>query len=128
VSDYFKRLERIWRAKINDAFGVFDRDGEPQVDPDDILRESGFDPGPGTGRPSAPPGGISPELRRAYANLELEPPSTLDEAKKAWRKLMTRYHPDRHQSDPKKTEVATQVAARLTDAYRQVREHLEGRG
>ena len=53
------------------------------------------------------------------------PPSTLDEAKTAWRNLMRKYHPDKHQSDPKKAELANKVAARLTDAYRIVKEHLE---
>ena len=69
-------------------------------------------------------GGLSAEVRQAYANLEIEPPSSLEEAKAAWRGLMRKYHPDRHQQDPKKTEIATKVAARLTEAYRIVREHL----
>ena len=61
---------------------------------------------------------------KAYANLELTPPVTLDEAKKAWRKLMAKYHPDRHQGDARKEEVATKIAAKLTEAYRIVRKDL----
>lgn len=69
--------------------------------------------------------GLSTEVERAYANLELTPPADLDQAKAAWRELMRKYHPDKHQGDPKKTELANKVAARLTEAYRLVKEHLE---
>lgn len=102
------------------------------ADPDDVLRDAGAAPPPrsaGAGartRTTTPGGGLPPEVARAYANLELTPPASLDEAKAAWRKLMAKYHPDRHQGDEKKLELATKVAARLTDAYRVVREHLGG--
>lgn len=67
-------------------------------------------------RPKAPPG-PKDELARAYARLELRPGASLDEAKKAWRGLMKKYHPDRHEGDETKQEIATKVAAALTEAY-----------
>lgn len=122
--DLGERIARILRGMASGGAGRRLAD----ADPDDVLRDAGARAR--GARPSSPPpsgarpGGLSPEVTRAYANLELTPPASLEEAKAAWRKLMARYHPDRHQEDPKKLELATKVAARLTDAYRVVREHL----
>ena len=62
-------------------------------------------------------------LAKAYARLELKPGATAAEAKAAWRRLMQRYHPDRHSQDPRKQEVATRLTAALTEAYRTIRDH-----
>jgi len=130
VSDYYKRLENILRAKLNAKLGVFgklssDKDGGGDVDadPDDILREGGFDPNDFRSAADYAPQQLD-EVTKAYANLELERPATLEQAKTAWRKLMRKYHPDRHQGDPRKEELATKVAAQLTEAYRIVRQDL----
>lgn len=121
--DFTERLGRILRGF---AGGGPRRPRLEDADPDDVLRDAGAPPRGGA-RPAGGPGpGLPPAVARAYANLELTPPATLDEAKTAWRKLMAKYHPDRHQGDDKKTELATKVAAQLTDAYRIVREHLGG--
>lgn len=124
--NFGERLGRILRGFATGGSGRRLAD----ADPDDVLRDAGAEPPPpssGGARPRAASGGGLPaEVARAYANLELTPPASLDEAKAAWRKLMAKYHPDRHQGDEKKLELATKVAARLTDAYRVVREHLGG--
>lgn len=124
--DLGERLGRILRGFASGAGGRRLAD----ADPDDVLRDAGAGPPPRSSSPggarATPGGGLPPEVARAYANLELTPPASLDEAKAAWRKLMAKYHPDRHQGDEKKLELATKVAARLTEAYRVVREHLGG--
>ena len=66
---------------------------------------------------AAPRGGEDRAVAQAYANLELEPGSDLATAKKQYRRLMARYHPDRHHRDPQKAEVANRLAAELTRAY-----------
>lgn len=118
--DWTERLARVLRG----VAGAGPRRPAADLDPDELLREASWTPPPRGGGARAP-AGPSPELQRAYANLELTPPVTAEQAKAAWRKLMARYHPDRHQADPQKAELATKVAARLTEAYRLVREHLE---
>ncbi|MCA8922876.1 MAG: J domain-containing protein [Planctomycetes bacterium] len=122
MSDYFKRLENILRAKLNAKLGAFDKDDD-DLDPDEILRQGGFDPKDFTSPADRAPA-AQDEVTKAYANLELSPPVTLAEAKTAWRKLMAKFHPDRHQGDPRKEEIATKVAAKLTEAYRIVRKDL----
>ncbi|MEM7674920.1 MAG: J domain-containing protein [Myxococcota bacterium] len=57
------------------------------------------------------------KIQRYYANLELPVGAAADEVKAAYRRLMRRYHPDRHANDPKRAQVATQVAQELRTAY-----------
>ena len=58
-----------------------------------------------------------PEIQRYYANLELPLGASADEVKAAYRRLMRRYHPDRHAADPERARVANQVAQQLRTAY-----------
>jgi curved DNA-binding protein CbpA len=57
-------------------------------------------------------------VRRAFAALELPLTATADDVRRAYRRLMDRYHPDRHAGDPEREAVANEVARRLTEAYR----------
>lgn len=122
----WERLGRILRGLASGGPGSGAGRRLADADPDDVLRDAGAAPPRAGGAARPAPGGLPPEVARAYANLELTPPASLEEAKAAWRKLMAKYHPDRHQDDSKKIELATKVAGRLTEAYRVVREHLGG--
>jgi DnaJ-domain-containing protein 1 len=122
--DFTERLGRILRGFATGGPGPR-RPRLEDADPDDVLRDAGAPPPHRGGATRAGGPGLPPAVAKAYANLELTPPASLDEAKAAWRKLMAKYHPDRHQGDERKLEVATKVAAQLTEAYRVVREHLE---
>ena len=66
-------------------------------------------------------------LARYYANLELPVGAPWDEVKRAYRRLMRRYHPDRHYGDPEKARIATELSQELRVAYEGLREHLRGR-
>lgn len=68
---------------------------------------------------------LPPGVARAYADLELAPDATLEQARSAWKRLVLRYHPDKFAKDPKKLAVATRVTAKLTAAWDTVRGHLE---
>ncbi|MCA9520040.1 MAG: DnaJ domain-containing protein [Myxococcales bacterium] len=67
------------------------------------------------------------ELAKHYANLELPLGASKDEVKTSWRKLMRKYHPDMHNTDPEKHRIATELTQRLTESYRFLSKHLEGR-
>ena len=60
--------------------------------------------------------------------LELPMGSDLAAVKSQYRKLMGRYHPDRHHRDPDKLEISNRLAAEITRAYDTVVAHLESRG
>lgn len=67
------------------------------------------------------------EIRRYYANLELPIGASSAEVKAAYRRLMRRYHPDLHQADNEKAEVATRLAQELRVAYEGLIIYLEKR-
>ena len=55
--------------------------------------------------------------RKYYGNLELQPGASWDEIKKSYRKLISRYHPDRFHRDPEKKKIAGQLTAELNEAW-----------
>jgi DnaJ-domain-containing protein 1 len=77
----------------------------------------------------AGPRSRSPEeqqLHQYYANLELAPGASLDAVRRAYRELMSRYHPDKHLGDPERHKAATELAQSLTRAYTALVTHLGG--
>lgn len=67
-------------------------------------------------------------LRQYYANLEVPYGADMDTVKKSYRRLMRRYHPDRHSGDPDRERLATELSQELTRAYDAVVEHLRRTG
>lgn len=67
---------------------------------------------PGSGRPT-------PEADRLrwYRTLELEPGADLPTVRKAYRRLLKQYHPDKFARDPEKYKAATEVTRNITAAY-----------
>ena len=85
--------------------------------------------GPEFGTPDPPPvpEPSDPGLAKAYANLEIPYDSDVKTARRAWKKMLKRYHPDIHHRDPEKRRVANELSAELTNAYRTIEEALKGR-
>ncbi len=76
------------------------------------------------GEPSSDP---AADRRRWYKTLELDAgEADLRTVRKAYRKLLLQYHPDRHASDPDKYKAATEVTRRLTEAYNGLTRYLGG--
>lgn len=94
-------------------------------DPEDREEPVERDRARGPERAARPAVTESAEIRRYYANLELPLGATTLEVKAAYRRLMRRYHPDLHQADGAKAEVATKLAQELRVAYERLLEHLE---
>lgn len=67
---------------------------------------------PGAARPS-------PEADRVrwYRTLELEPGADMQAVRKAYRRLLKQYHPDKFAKDPDKYKAATEVTRNITAAY-----------
>jgi DnaJ-domain-containing protein 1 len=63
-------------------------------------------------------------IRQAYANLEVPPGADFDTVRKAYRRLMRKYHPDLHASSPDQQKTANDLAQRLTNAYKLLEKHL----
>tara|TARA_Y100000294_G_scaffold101982_1_gene94721 strand:+ start:717 stop:1094 length:378 start_codon:yes stop_codon:yes gene_type:complete len=65
---------------------------------------------------------VNDDLAKNYANLEIPYGSDLQTAKKAWKKMLKKYHPDLHSRDPEKLETATRLTQGLTKAYNEIKE------
>lgn len=76
-------------------------------------------------RSSSRPGGKAEQIRRFYANLELPMGAPIDEVRAAYRKLMRRYHPDKHHDDPARARAAHQLSHQLREAYEGLLHHLQ---
>ena len=66
-------------------------------------------------------------LRQYYANLEVPYGSDRGTVKRSYRRLMRKYHPDRHSGDPERERLATELSQELTRAYDAVLDHLKQR-
>lgn len=65
-----------------------------------------------------------PKIAEHYKTLQLSNGAPFDEVKKAYRKLMRKYHPDLHTGSEKKQKAATELSMRVTQAYNALDEHL----
>ena len=65
-----------------------------------------------------------PRLAGYYANLEVPYGSDLEAVRRAWKRLVKKYHPDLHGGDLEKRKVANELTAELTQAYRELEQAL----
>ncbi|MFQ5772058.1 MAG: J domain-containing protein [bacterium] len=68
-----------------------------------------------------------PELAGYYANLEVPYGSDLTTVKKSWKRLVRKFHPDLHSTDPKKRQLANDLTRGLNRAYESIVKKLENR-
>jgi DnaJ-domain-containing protein 1 len=83
--------------------------------------------GPSSRTSSAPPRRTAAgdeAIRRAYAALEVPAGSDLEIVKRAYRRLMRKYHPDLNAGSSEKQRAATDLSQRLTEAYKTLERHL----
>lgn len=120
----FKRLTRLARAELNDlterlARADARRRGQEPPEPHQPPPgEDAAEPGPRASSRSGPvPSRWPREIRAAYAALELPLGADRDEVRAAYRKLLARYHPDRHQAHPDKLATANELTRRLREQY-----------
>jgi DnaJ-domain-containing protein 1 len=65
------------------------------------------------------------QLVEYYKVLDLQIGATHDEIKTSYRKLMRKYHPDRHVGAPQKQKAATELTMRVTQAYNEIMRDLK---
>ncbi|MBC8073029.1 MAG: J domain-containing protein [Deltaproteobacteria bacterium] len=73
-----------------------------------------------------PPSDPAADRKRWYRTLELEPGAELADVRKAYRRLLKKFHPDRFANDPEKLKVATEVTRQLTEAHSGLNRYLGG--
>lgn len=65
------------------------------------------------------------KLRQYYANLELPDGADWPQVKSAYRRLMRKYHPDRHRDNPEQQRISTELTQKLRVAYEALRKELK---
>ncbi|MBM4321208.1 MAG: J domain-containing protein [Deltaproteobacteria bacterium] len=118
-----RRLSRLVRAEARALHQRLRRlaEGRPPAEP------AAEDPSRGRPRPGQPADpGDEARIAACYANLELPYGASLTQVKQAYRRLLSRYHPDRHATDAGRQEVANEVTLQLRRAYEALLEHLQG--
>lgn len=108
---------------------IEDRARQARARPSTGPSRSGYArPGAGPApRGSRPPPKAAPpvdKVAKAYAALELKPGADFAEVKAQYRKLMRKYHPDKHVGSPEKEKAAHELTQKLTDAYRTLEQRL----
>lgn len=73
-----------------------------------------------------PPSDPVADRKRWYKILEVEPGADLKTIRRAYRKALLQYHPDKFANDPEKQKAATEVTRRLTEAYNGLTRYLGG--
>jgi DnaJ-domain-containing protein 1 len=72
--------------------------------------------------------GQDPKIAKYYKLLDLPYGADFDQVKAAYRKLMRRYHPDRHVQAPEKQKAATELSMQVTQAYNEIEAYLRKQG
>lgn len=115
------RIERNLRRNLNgllDRVSEFEQQGGFQRLVEPFREELGLDPSPqqrASGEKS---------IREYYANLEVPFGSDLETVKLSYRRLLRKYHPDRHAESPEMEALATELTQEITRAYRAVEAYL----
>lgn len=74
--------------------------------------------------PKAPPLAADPVLLRSYAQLGLPVGANLAAARSAWRRLVRKFHPDLHASEPELEKRSTERIKEINHAYEVLRKRL----
>lgn len=118
------RINRAMRANLNellDRVAEFEEHGGFRGFVDPLVEELGFDT-PGA---PAPMSKGEKSIREYYANLEVPFGSDIETVKESYRRLMRKYHPDKHSADPETEALATELTQELTRAYRAIESYLK---
>ena len=65
------------------------------------------------------------ELRTDYGNLEVSPGASMEEVRKAYKRIIRQYHPDRYANDPKKLAYATEITQKINQSYQRIKKWSE---
>ncbi len=68
---------------------------------------------------------VDPELAALYADLEVAYGSDKATVRKAWIRLLRKYHPDLHSKDLEKRKIAGELTERLNGAYERLRKRSQ---
>ncbi len=118
------RLWRLIRSEITAVYqnGTYKRTSASRRNQGRTRSESA-----GSGERARANSSANSDLARHYAALEIPYGSDLETVRQAYKRLMKKYHPDRHARDPEKQRVATEVVKQINHAYSEISKYLNGK-
>lgn len=130
--DIFDRLGNLIRTIIDDEDGPtqsrarFDDPDEAAAwdELESYMRSGESGEAPSFDAPNR--GGMPESLRRDFRNLEVPVGAPMADVRRAYKRLMAAYHPDRHSSDPEKLRTATEITKKLNQSFQRIRTYYEG--
>ena len=132
----FDRLGNLIRSMFQDGSSEsYDRrSSSHSADPDmkdaweeldDFLKQ---DPSPGTAgkkRSASPPAMPPLKLKNDYELLEVPFGAPFSQVKKGYKKMITRYHPDKHSDNQESLDRATDLSQKINGAFRRIERYEE---
>ena len=96
---------------------------------DDFLKTGKSEPKPDFNRDGTQNRGpvIPEDLRVHYKTLNLRFGASLEEVKKAYKKIISLYHPDKHAGNAEARKIATEKTQELNSAYAKLEAWFEAR-
>lgn len=127
--DFFERLGDTIRELFDEDTSYQDSDFRHAWDElNDYLDENTGSRTSHGSNQSSKPGQFNPRpvdgLVKDYRNLELAPGADAAQVRQAYRKLLVKYHPDRHAANAGKQKIATEITAKLNESYNRIMQHL----
>lgn len=62
-------------------------------------------------------------LRQDYKNLEVPFNAPFEDVKRAYKRLLVAYHPDKHSADPKKLKIATEITKKVNYSFQRIKKY-----
>lgn len=63
---------------------------------------------------------VPESYKQDFINLEVPPAASLEEVRRSYKKLLRKYHPDRHADNPQKQQMATKITQKLNASYQRI--------
>lgn len=134
--DIFDRLGNLIRTILDDSdeHHAAGTAGASRGDPDmrraweeleEYMKEDRTATRPASGTPSGTSLAVPEYLRKDFRNLEVPFGAPLEEVRRAYKRLMATFHPDRHSADPDRFRTATEVTKKLNQSFQRIRSHYE---
>jgi len=120
MSDFFSRLTRLAKSELNDLLTRLEESSRQEAKEQERRAKRGRNPGSHSRRQRPAGHSVPKEVMAAYASLEIPAGSDRERAKKAYRALLMRYHPDKHQNNPERLKTANLLTQRIKEAYERV--------
>jgi DnaJ-domain-containing protein 1 len=94
---------------------------------DEFMRTGSNDSARTRSRRAAPPPRQPPDesLRLDYANLEVPFGADIDTVRRSYKRLMLKYHPDKHAGDPEKQKIALEITKKVNESFERIRTRQE---